>query len=103
VAEHLHQQLRRIRRQRCIKQVDLAVRVGIAPESLTRIERGVKDPRESSLEAIAHSLEAELLVIPRTHVPEVLKLIGLAPSVSDPSVGSTFDDIFIPDPADEDV
>lgn len=101
MAEHPHEQIRRIRRQRGIRQSDLAARAGLAQASLARIERGATDPQESSLEALAHGLDAELLVIPRTHVPEVLKLIGTPPAVSDPAVGSTFEDVFIPDPEDE--
>lgn len=100
--EHLHEQIRRLRRQRGIRQSDLAARAGIAPASLTRIERGRTDPQESSLEALARSLDAELVMIPRTHLSEVLKLIGMVPATTDPNVGSTFDDVFIPDPEDDD-
>ncbi len=81
---------------------DLAPRAGMPASHLSLIERGLADAKESSLQALAHGLNAELLLVPRTHVSEVLKLIGRPPAAVNPTVGSTFEDVFIPDPGSED-
>jgi len=99
--KHLHEQIRSARRRLGLRQADLAARAGIAKESLTRIERGRTDPQQSTLEALALGLNAALLVVPRSRLSEVLKLIETPTSPSDLSVGSTYDDVFIPDPTEE--
>jgi transcriptional regulator with XRE-family HTH domain len=98
----LHEQIRSARRLLGLRQADLAARAGIAKESLTRIERGRTDPQESTLEALALGLDAALLVVPRSRLSEVLKLIEAPSSPSELSAGSTYDDVFIPDPTDDD-
>jgi len=102
MAEPLHSQIRRLRQEKGMRLQDLAERAGIASSHLSLIERGLTDAKESSLGALAHGLDAEVLLVPRTHVSETLKLIGRPPAAANPSVGSTFEDVFIPDPDRED-
>jgi hypothetical protein len=68
---------------------------------LTSIEAGKNNARMATVEKIAQALGAELMVIPRTHISAVLALIGEKPAADDRQAGSTFDDVFIPDPSEE--
>lgn len=97
----VHSQIRRIRHEQRLTQKELSARAGMSQDYLAKIENGTKRPREDTLETLARSLDAELVVVPRSHLAEVLKIIEATPAASDPGVGSTFNDVFIPDPEDD--
>jgi len=55
--------LRSIRRRKGIRVQDLAQSVGVSRGLMGRIERGLADPRISTLEAIAKELGVEIRVV----------------------------------------
>lgn len=73
----------RVRRRRTelgISIVKLAEAVGVTPESISRLERGVQAPRDSVRVAIAHALCVEVDVlwppIPRYQVDLVARKVA---------------------------
>jgi transcriptional regulator with XRE-family HTH domain len=52
--------VRRFRKQRGLRQADLADKVGITVSALLRIEHGQSDPRWTNVRAIARVLDMEL-------------------------------------------
>ena len=56
----LGQRIRSVRQEKGIDIADLAQRVGVTPESLGHIERGIRKPSLSTLILIADELDASL-------------------------------------------
>ena len=55
-------QITRIRKQQNLKQAELAELVDLAPESISRIERGESVPSVKTLEKIGHALKTPIRV-----------------------------------------
>jgi transcriptional regulator with XRE-family HTH domain len=88
-----------LRLLRNLGQAEVAARAGIAQAHLSRVERGVGNPTEKTLLAIAHALGATLVPVPFARCDEVERTIGL-PHRPVEEAGDVFDDVFIPDPED---
>lgn len=56
----LGQKIKRLRKERGLFQVDLAVRVGISPSYVGAIEQGLRHPSLKVLEKIAKNLRVSL-------------------------------------------
>ncbi len=76
MAVALLEQIKRRRLQLSLKQNDMYMRAGISRQQYHRIEK-MGNPRLQTLELIAIGLNAELKLIPREHLAEVNKLLGL--------------------------
>ncbi len=63
--EALGRQLRRERRARGQRIVDVAARAGVSPQYLSELERGRKDPSSEVLAAVAGSLDLTVLDLTR--------------------------------------
>lgn len=63
LAERVGQHLRRLRAARGLSQARLAEHAGLTPELVSRIERGAKEPRLSTLERLAVALDVDPSVL----------------------------------------
>lgn len=57
-------QILQLRQERKISQAELARRTGIAQGEISKIERGVMQPRTNTVEKIARGLNAHLELVP---------------------------------------
>ena len=58
-----------------LSQVELAKRLGTPQSHVSRLEAGKVDIRSSSLVELARLVDLEIMLVPRTWVPAVRKLI----------------------------
>jgi transcriptional regulator with XRE-family HTH domain len=76
--------VREARRRAKLTQRELAVRSGIAQETIARIERGRADPRVMTLDRLLAACEFGLEVMPRLGIgidrTQIQALLGLSPS-----------------------
>jgi transcriptional regulator with XRE-family HTH domain len=96
--------LREAREAKSLTQTDLARRMGRVQSRISEVEAGEADPRLSTAVFMAEALGQQLVLIPKDRIKEVQQLLGRgAPSDQTGStVQSVFDEVFIPDPLDED-
>ncbi|MBU1722988.1 MAG: helix-turn-helix domain-containing protein [Gammaproteobacteria bacterium] len=73
----LHEQIRARRRALNLSQADMKNRIGMSQQQYQRIEAG-GNPNLETLQLVAHGLNAELMLIPRHHLPAVLAILGNA-------------------------
>lgn len=59
------EQLRKARLNRKLSQSALAAKVGIGQNQISQLERGIVDPRFSTILDVARALEFELMLVPR--------------------------------------
>lgn len=71
----LVESLVKARRQKGLTQKAVATQLGIPQSHLSRIESGTVDLRTSNLVELARLLELELVLVPRSLVPAVAKLV----------------------------
>jgi HTH-type transcriptional regulator/antitoxin HipB len=100
----LVQMLREVREAKGLTQSDLARRLGRVQSRISEVEAGEADPRLSTATFMAEALGQQLMVIPKERIKEVEQLLGReATAVQTAStVPSVFDEVFVPDPPDED-
>jgi transcriptional regulator with XRE-family HTH domain len=67
--------VRRHRNQRRLTLEMIAGKTGMAPQHLSEIESGKRDPRLSSIERIASAMGLTLLLVPTTMAPELRRYI----------------------------
>lgn len=84
-----------------LSQTDVARRAGLTTSQISRIETGAATPKLDSLDALAGALDAALVLVPMDRLTEVRRVVGAPLAVADPGAGSAFEDIFIPDPEDQ--
>lgn len=72
--------LKAARRARKLSQRALSEKVGLPQSHISRIENGAVDLKLSSLIELARTLELEIILVPRRHVPGVEALIRPASS-----------------------
>jgi transcriptional regulator with XRE-family HTH domain len=96
--------LREAREAKGLTQSDLARRLGRVQSRVSEVEAGEADPRLSTAASMAEALGQQLVLVPKDRVKEVQQLLGRqAASVQTASaVPSVFDEVFVPDPPDED-
>lgn len=93
----------RYRRQRIrceLTQLLAAKRAGLPPDRVSRLETGRSNPTLATLEELAAALGASLVLVPHERLPEVDAMLDLEPAKVE--AGSAFEDVFIPDPEDDD-
>jgi predicted transcriptional regulator len=66
-----------------LTQDTVAKRAGMRQSYLSAIEKEKVDPRLSTLQDIARSLDLELVLVPKEALPTVRALIGQGPSLED--------------------
>lgn len=67
--------VRRHRNQRHLTLEVVAGTTGMAPQHLSEIESGKRDPRLSSIERIASAMGLTLMLVPTTMAPELRRYI----------------------------
>lgn len=63
--------LKEARTSKGLTQRELSVMAGVPQAQISRIEAGTVDPRTTSLIALAHALDMELVLVPRKAMPAV--------------------------------
>ncbi|MFM0244294.1 MULTISPECIES: transcriptional regulator [Paraburkholderia] len=79
--------------KRAVSVEDLSALLGIARASLRATLAGKREPRSSTLHALAAGLDAEWTLVPREHlleVHQVLKGKGTGPDYSAPSAADLY-------------
>lgn len=84
-----------------LSQAAVARRAGLTTSQVSRIESGAATPKLDSLEAMADALGVALVLVPVERLTEVRRIVGGHFAVVDPGSGSAFQDVFIPDPDDQ--
>ncbi|MES2604108.1 MAG: helix-turn-helix transcriptional regulator [Pseudomonadota bacterium] len=74
----LHQQLKQRRKALGLQQSDLLLRIGMNQQQYQRIEAD-GNPRLETLALIAQGLEAEVVLVPKARLDEVLALLAQTP------------------------
>ena len=70
-----HEQLRAARRTQGLSQRELEERTGVRQAHLSRIEKGVLDPRLSCVQQVARGLGFGCVLVPRRALPTVMGLL----------------------------
>lgn len=86
-------QLKSLLQRRKLRVNDLARLLGLAPSNLSATLNGTSDTRSSTLEAVAAALDAEWVLVPREHLPEVRQLVagkGVGPDTNAPTATDLF-------------
>lgn len=100
--------IKRYRQALRMSQRELSELSGRDQAYISRLESGKINAETATLTSIATAVDADLMLIPKTLVPRVRAMIDMEirPDPATPStVGlatSVFDDVFIPDPEDDD-
>ena len=89
----LSNQLKKRKAQQGSSLATLSKLTGMPPSHLSNIINGVKDAQASSLEAVADSLDATWLLIPKHLLPEVERLLS-GKAIGPDNVPSTVDRLF---------
>lgn len=77
---NLHNQLKRRRKELCLTQADMKMRVGVARQQYQRLEAN-GNPRLDTLELVAKGLKSEIMLIPQEKLSAVLVILkGDAPA-----------------------
>lgn len=84
-AQEIAERLRAARAASGLSQRELSALAGIPQAQISRIEAGAVDLRLSSLVALVHALELELVLVPRKAVPAVRSLTREALGKNGPS------------------
>ncbi len=63
--------LQQARKAKNISQDALSRVLGLPQSHLSKIESGKTDPRLSSVEALAHALEMEVVLVPKRYIPAI--------------------------------
>jgi predicted transcriptional regulator len=71
-------ELRRIREEQGVTQTAVAAKSGLNQTYLSKIEREKVDPRFTTVQDVARSLDYELILIPRNLVQTVSSLVATA-------------------------
>ncbi|MEC4766727.1 helix-turn-helix transcriptional regulator [Halomonas sp. CUBES01] len=69
--EHLAARLKAAREAKGLSQRELSALAGVPQSHISKIENDAVDLRVSSLSSIAHSLDLELMLVPRKAIPAV--------------------------------
>jgi len=100
-------EIRKLRKSRGLSQVELADLIGTSQAIVSKMESGKGNPETATLFAAAAALDAEIVFVPRRVLKQVQDIVTseiryeVNPThYLDP--GSVADDVFIPDPEDED-
>jgi transcriptional regulator with XRE-family HTH domain len=70
--------LRAARDARSLSQASLGQRLGMSQAQISLIERGLSDPRLSTIQNIAGALDLQLVLVPRSVAPAVQALVEAA-------------------------
>jgi transcriptional regulator with XRE-family HTH domain len=99
----LGRQLAEARKRNFWTQKDVALRVTSPTSHLSLIEQGKANPTVDTLTEMGEALGLSLVFVPKTRLANVLKLIGQPdkPLPLPTEVGSVYEDVFIPDPPDD--
>lgn len=92
--------LRQVRKAKGLTQAALAQRLGRDQARISAIEKGLVDPKLSTLRDLATALEMEIMMVPRERLDEVQRLLGLDRPAPRP-VMDVWEELFIPDPVDD--
>ncbi|WP_068084872.1 helix-turn-helix domain-containing protein [Polycladidibacter stylochi] len=74
-SEHIAAALKQAREDKGLSQRELAKRCGVPQSHISKIEGNAVDLRISSLTALAHALDLELMLVPRIAVPAAHSII----------------------------
>ena len=92
--------LQAMRKRRGLTQAGLAERTGRTQSHISAIEKGIHDPRASTLVALASALGSEWILVPKERAADALRSAGMTgQAVSPPTV---LEEVFVPEPEDED-
>jgi len=99
----LGKQLAEERRRRHWTQGDLARRSTQPASRLSLIESGKANTTIDTLAAIGDAVGLSLVFVPKDRLGDVSKLVGRSDSIKPlpTEVGSVYEDVFIPDPSDD--
>src|SRR5664279_5301546 len=99
----LGDQLAKARRRRQWTQRDLARRSTQPASRLSLIESGKANTTIDTLAAIGDAVGLSLVFVPKDRLGDVSKLVGRSDSIKPlpTEVGSVYEDVFIPDPSDD--
>lgn len=99
----LGRQLAEARRRKSWTQNDVARRITPPASHLSLIEQGKANPTVDTLAETGEALGLSLVFVPKTRLASVLSLLGQpdTPSPLPTEVGSVYEDVFIPDPTDD--
>jgi transcriptional regulator with XRE-family HTH domain len=89
-----------MRRRRGLTQAALAERTGRTQSQISAVEKGIHDPRASTLAALASALGCEWILVPRERAREALRSAGLTGQPASPP--TVLEEVFVPDPEDGD-
>lgn len=89
ITEQIAQELQTARKKRGLSQRALGARVGAPQSHISKIESNAVDLRLSSLLALAHALDFEILLVPRAAVPAVRAITQTAESAGESGGGET--------------
>lgn len=93
------EQIIALRAKRGLTQGAMAKKMGVTQATLSRIENGVTHPTLKTLTSIAEVLQASVVLVPYEQLPAQA---GTDQDLSDDKpAGSVFDDVFIPDPGED--
>ncbi|OGT31333.1 MAG: hypothetical protein A2W28_11960 [Gammaproteobacteria bacterium RBG_16_51_14] len=68
-------QLKTARQKKGLRQSELGKKLGLPQSHISSIERGVTDPRLSTMADMARIVDHELILVPRTLLPAVRSVI----------------------------
>jgi transcriptional regulator with XRE-family HTH domain len=85
-----------MRKRKGLTQTGLAKRTGRTQSHISAIEKGVYDPRASTLLAIATALGCELILVPKERAGEARGMAGLSGRAVPPS--TLLEEVYVPEP-----
>lgn len=81
--EHLSEALKSAREGKNLSQRALGKATGMPQAQISKIENASVDMKTSTLIELARSLDLEVMLVPRRHVPAVKTIIGASSALSD--------------------
>jgi len=81
--------LKEARTSKGLSQRDLSAMAGVPQAQISRIEAGTVNPRTTSLIALAHALDMELILVPRKAVPAVKSISRQSVGQNTKSIGQS--------------
>lgn len=85
--------LKAARTSKGMSQRDLSGLAGVPQAQISRIGAGAVDLRATSLIALAHALDLELVLVPRKAIPAVTSIVRQSGGQADPSRGPSLKEI----------
>ena len=92
--------LQAMRKGRGLTQVGLSERTGRTQSHISAIEKGIHDPRASTLVALANALGCEWILVPRERAKDALRSAGVTGQGTSPR--TVLEEVLVPDPGGED-